>query len=587
MDTDKIWLSLISKNMNKKTKIEIQNNLKKYFIYTRISQKWEYDKSLEQQEEVCRKTAEQHKIPSNALVFKEDVESAFNQNARESFEVMMDELFKDATKKPKDRKYGWIVFYKLDRISRNSADFQRIEKLLNEWYKFISCTETIENTPTWKLLFRMLSAFAIYESEKLSGRMIISQIYSILNKDFEATGWKANFWYLKKVENKVNKAFVDEKYRRLIVDTYIYYNQLAEANDPIERVTILIKEKHQSVLEKFEWSKWWRFVFWTPRPSEYEKSIIRKILDNYKDWAFKYDGCYCKKFQIKDERIESIVQAIAREKSDDSKVNFVWDIWMNQYFKFITRIKEYEIVNPILYQEVANKRRNNMQKKKTKELFWLFDTILYFQKENWTLVSASLDPGFRWDKTYYNYRTRESGGWTADSISEIKIENIIKYSQQMVKLHNEDRRNQTEKFIWDMFFNKIKKFETTNDKALQMLINKYTGLIQEYESAMEQSEDFAFSSDIKTTLEHYRSEQLKLNQELELRKNDYWKKLDIFMVMFSPDMMWLDRDMRARAYQGIFQRIVLTPNKEVLLEFQPWIREIYNFNVVENCWIIE
>lgn len=573
--------------MNRKSTVIVQNNLKKYFLYTRISNKWTYDKSLEQQEEVCIKTAEQNNIPKEQLIHKEDIESAFGECRRESFEIMMAELLIDSKKKLKDRKYWWIIFYKLDRISRNSEDFQRIESLLNEWYKFISCTETIENSPTGKLLFRMLSAFAIFESEKLSARMIISQIYSILKKDFESTWWRKPFGYHKpKKPNKEGKIEINVKFKNLIKDVYIYYNQIFHYKDAIERLTAIIKSKYRKELESFEWIKWGRFNFYLQKPSEYEKSIITSILDNYVDGAVKYDGCYCKSFKVKDEKIENIIHSIVQDKSSDSDIGFSGELWINQKFKLIMRVPEFEIVNPILYNEVAQKRKTFKQKMKKKNDFWLFDDILFFQKDNWTLIWTYVDPAVRKNKTYYNYRLRIAGGWTADSKSELKIEEVIKYSTQFTRLHNEDRKNKTEKLIWEEFFKTIKLVKESNTKDLVMLKNRYVWLIQQYEAALSESDDFWFATDVKTSIQHYIEEKEKIQNLIDDRKQDELKSLDVFMIMFSPEMFWLDREMKARIYKALCKKIIITADDKVIIEFMPRINELYDFNVQEIVWEI-
>jgi DNA invertase Pin-like site-specific DNA recombinase len=59
-------------------------------------------------------------------------------------------------------------------------------KLLDAGYEFISATETIENTPTGRLLFRMLSSFAVYESEKLSNRQSIAKIHNLILQKFDS-----------------------------------------------------------------------------------------------------------------------------------------------------------------------------------------------------------------------------------------------------------------------------------------------------------------------------------------------------------------------------------------------------------------
>lgn len=107
---------------------------------------------------------------------------------------MVSALAEDGSiKNIRNRKYGGIFFYKVDRLFRNFHDYNRIEKILDAGYDFISATETIENTPTGKLLFRMLASFAIYETEKLSNRESATHLQNIIKKEFKKLGGHSVF----------------------------------------------------------------------------------------------------------------------------------------------------------------------------------------------------------------------------------------------------------------------------------------------------------------------------------------------------------------------------------------------------------
>ncbi len=169
---------------------------KKFFIYTRVSDN-KYEKSIDNQDEILRKLAFNDGIDKDNIVLKSETKSWKKWSNRSEFEEMLDILEKDELKyrwKPEYREYGGIYFFKIDRLARNDWDFQKIFNLLDAWYIFKSATETIENTPTWRLLFRMLSSFAIFESEKLSSRESVANIHNIILKRFKIYDEKLLFF---------------------------------------------------------------------------------------------------------------------------------------------------------------------------------------------------------------------------------------------------------------------------------------------------------------------------------------------------------------------------------------------------------
>ena len=224
---------------------------KKYFIYTRVSDD-SYEKSIDNQKEILLKLAEKDWIYEENIEFKSEVMSSKKWSKRDEFEDMLEALEKDEKKykwKPEFRKYWWVYFFKIDRLSRNDADFQKIFNLLDAWYLFKSATETIENTPTWRLLFRMLSSFAIFEVEKLSSRESVAQIHNILLKRFKNLWWKiAIFWY--KIMDKTWNIKVVEEEKDIILDIYEMYRQSKEW---VLEKKLTYKNIFNKINEKYDW----------------------------------------------------------------------------------------------------------------------------------------------------------------------------------------------------------------------------------------------------------------------------------------------------------------------------------------------
>lgn len=241
-------------------------NEKGYFVYTRISKEWDYDKSLDDQKDILNTLAEKnwHRIDR----YFEDIKSWHNWD-RIEFDRMIELLFEDSKNDIQNRKYSWIYVFKLDRFSRNYNDFNKWEKLLDLWYRIISATETIENTPTWRLLFRMLSSFAIYESEKLSNRQTFSRVSNIIQSNFKSLGLKLIFWY----KFNWNNLVVDDKQKWIIIKIYDEYLRLSNKN--------IWKSKKDRTTKEQRYEEIWKFL------SDDEKKNIRIYLLKLKEESKK------------------------------------------------------------------------------------------------------------------------------------------------------------------------------------------------------------------------------------------------------------------------------------------------------------
>ncbi|MEI6673495.1 MAG: recombinase family protein [bacterium] len=103
-----------------------------------------------------------------------------------------------------------MLFWKVDRLSRNYGDFGEIEKVFDWGYELISSTETMEATYTGRLLFRILSSFAIYESDKNSARQSLQRIGAFIRKKFKSIRTKKGIFGYKAGKNKNPKINIEE-----------------------------------------------------------------------------------------------------------------------------------------------------------------------------------------------------------------------------------------------------------------------------------------------------------------------------------------------------------------------------------------
>ena len=134
--------------------------LKKAVIYLRVSTEEQVENySLDTQEEICRKEAERRGMEV-IKVFREEGKSAKNIKGRPVLIEMLEYCRKNR------REVGAIIVYRLDRLSRQTADYLAIrKKLLESEIALISASEPTGNSPTEKFIETMLAGFAQMDND--------------------------------------------------------------------------------------------------------------------------------------------------------------------------------------------------------------------------------------------------------------------------------------------------------------------------------------------------------------------------------------------------------------------------------------
>ena len=149
---------------NVKLKKEI---LKTDLIYVRVSSNDQVAGfSLDTQEKICRDFSKrsEHKI---LQVFREEGESAKTVDRTELQKIMR---YCEENRK----QVGRIVVYKVDRMSRSTADYLALKAFfLKLGISIASATENLEDTPTDKFLETLLSAVAELDNNSRSKNTII------------------------------------------------------------------------------------------------------------------------------------------------------------------------------------------------------------------------------------------------------------------------------------------------------------------------------------------------------------------------------------------------------------------------------
>lgn len=138
---------------------------KKAIIYLRVSTEEQVDNfSLGTQEELCRKEALRRGFEI-IEVFKEEGRSAKTILGRPVLIKLLEYCRKNK------QSFSAVFVYRLDRISRQTADYLAIRKKLAECeITLLSATEPTGNSPTEKLIETMLAGFAQLDNDVRSER---------------------------------------------------------------------------------------------------------------------------------------------------------------------------------------------------------------------------------------------------------------------------------------------------------------------------------------------------------------------------------------------------------------------------------
>ena len=151
--------------MRKKSFSNDDDGPKNALIYLRVSSEEQVDNfSLETQEEICRKEAKKRGYEV-IETFREEGRSAKNILGRPVLISLLEYVRKHR------KEIGALIIYRLDRVSRQTADYLAIRKKLAECgVTIISATEPTGNSPTEKLVETILAGFAQLDNDIRSER---------------------------------------------------------------------------------------------------------------------------------------------------------------------------------------------------------------------------------------------------------------------------------------------------------------------------------------------------------------------------------------------------------------------------------
>jgi len=139
----------------------------KFAVYSRKSKFTGKGESVENQIEMCRQYIKTHyeNVSDEDIFTYEDEGFSGKNTERPSFKAMMADAHK--------RKFGTIVCYRFDRISRNIADFANlIQEFESLAISFVSIKENFDTTsPMGRAMMHITSVFSQLERETISERI--------------------------------------------------------------------------------------------------------------------------------------------------------------------------------------------------------------------------------------------------------------------------------------------------------------------------------------------------------------------------------------------------------------------------------
>lgn len=510
--------------------------IKKYFLYTRVSND-DYDKSIDNQKDILEKIADDKKLRHNLVKpYYEEHKSWSRDTDRPLFDDMINKLEIDMKKAGNDvdkREYGWVLFFKIDRLARNDSDFERLLRLLDAWYEFISATETIENTPTGRLLFRMLSSFAVYESEKLSNRQSIAKIHNLIIQKFDSLWWDMVIFGYELKNAKIQKNKKEAEIISRIYDLYIENYSKVTYKDIFD----CLDKEYEWFLTKYLKNKWKT----TP------ERFIRNIITN--KTAFKYNWYIEINISVNDELIKNYIETVTAKKYDKYGFTIEWDCKIWGKVKFVYFLNELIIIPDTIYEQKESILKEwKLKSKDLVENKTLFEDILYLSYNN-NLYPFKWKPEQKKGK-YNNYRRNVAG--RTFRVSEKKIDDKIVASKKVQNIL--DKLTPCLPEIKNILLTINKPNIDTDIKKIRAVINLYWWSLDRYDWLIKNSSD-NIESNIKL-FKRYSILLKEANHKLFLLEQRWISQINEYLqILWISDLSKQSSHIKRLTYICLFDKI--------------------------------
>ncbi len=179
----------------------------KVAIYSRKSKLTEKGESIENQITLCEDYIITNLGINNEVIIYEDEGYSGGNTDRPQFKKMIEDV--------KNRKLDKVICYRLDRISRNIANFSSLIDIFSKYnVGFISIKEQFDTTtPMGRAMMYIASVFAQLERETIAER--IRDNLLALSHTGRYLGWKPPYGYTKKQIEYVDKNGNLKKYNKI------------------------------------------------------------------------------------------------------------------------------------------------------------------------------------------------------------------------------------------------------------------------------------------------------------------------------------------------------------------------------------
>ncbi len=219
---------------------------KRFLIYMRQSKKDNSEYTFDVQKIGIEQFARLHNIKldfSEDCVFHEEV-SAYRDSVRPLFEEAVSLLFHDSRKTESERKYAGIIFFNVSRLSRNSNDFTRIEKLMELGYKMLSATENIIDSPAGMYFFRMIQVESIHYSDRQSSKSLNYRLHTLTQNPYKYLWGRGVTYGFQNIDGVVTIHPIESKIVRKIFE-------LRAKSVPLAMIESLIREEFSKEVREF------------------------------------------------------------------------------------------------------------------------------------------------------------------------------------------------------------------------------------------------------------------------------------------------------------------------------------------------
>lgn len=241
-------MHILDKYEKYNSSVSIKNVIsEKIAIYSRKSKYTGKGESVENQIELCKEYIRTHYNNANILIYEDEGFSGKNTD-RPQFKKMM----KDA----KNKVFSAIICYRLDRISRNVADFSILITDLNDLgIGFISIKEQFDTTtPMGRAMMYIASVFSQLEREVIAERVRDNMLELAKSGRWlggtTPTGYKSEGYEKISIDGKPKKVYklVPIEEERKIVE--LIFNKYIELKSQTKLETYLIQNNIKTKLGK-------------------------------------------------------------------------------------------------------------------------------------------------------------------------------------------------------------------------------------------------------------------------------------------------------------------------------------------------